>query len=146
MFRWLSHHKVWVLLWLSVSKNYLSNDHSNKYSCPQQPLHHSTRGKGDQGGGISFFKSYISLGVCARVQLNTFHILSINNANTCGGTVDIHSPILPVNLHYTFCTHIYLYPTYIMLISCLWVLISSIHHAYIWYTHLYTSIHILSGC
>lgn len=93
---------------------------TNKYPyCPQQQTHNNTRGRGDQGGGISFFISYISLAFYTRVQLNTFHILSINNANKCGGTVgnsvDTHSPILPRNLHYKFCTHF----SYIRLIPCL---------------------------
>ena len=107
-----------------LAKNYLLNDHTLEQIfliTHNNGIHHITRCRGDQGGGISFFISYISLAIYTHIHLNTFHILSINNANKCGGTVwnsvDTHSPILPVDLHYT--SSIYL---------------------------IYTSIHILSGC
>ena len=45
--------------------------------------------EGGSRGGISFFKSYISLGVCARVQLNTFCILSITCEYMRGNCVEL---------------------------------------------------------
>ena len=116
------HNSVMGVVVVVVSKNYLLNDHTrtNIFNIHNNHYIIVQGHRGDQGGGISFFISYISLGVCARVQLNTFHILSINNANTCGGTVDTHSPILPRNLHYTYHT-----------LSCSLLLNSDLFHAHV---------------
>ena len=73
-------------LWKTIKQTII---HSNKYPYPQQQNHNNTRGRGIQGGGISFFISYISLAIYTRVQLKTFHILSINNANKCGNCVEL---------------------------------------------------------
>ena len=108
------HNSVMGVVVVVVSKNYLLNDHTRTNILISTTTHTSQyKVEGGSRGGISFFISYISLCACARVQLNTFHILSINNANTCGGIVgpvDTHSPILPADLHYT--SSIYLIYTY----------------------------------
>ena len=70
------HNSVMGVVVAVVSKNYLLNDHTrtNIFNIHNNK-HIIIQGhRGDQGGGISFFKSYISLGICARVQLNTFHV------------------------------------------------------------------------
>ena len=69
------HNSVMGVVVVVVSKLFIKRSHSNKYfNFHNNSIHHITRARGDQGGGISFFISYISLGVCARVQLNTFHV------------------------------------------------------------------------
>ena len=114
------HISVMVVVVAVVSKNYLLNDHTrtNIFNIHNNHYIIVQGHRGDQGGGISFFISYISLGVCARVQLNTFHILSINNANKCG---ELWTHIL-LSCPAIYTIHIILYlalccsiPTYFML-------------------------------
>ena len=70
------HNSVMGVVVAVVSKNYLLNDHTrtNIFNIHNNAYMILQGGRVDQGGGISFFISYISLGVCARVQLNTFHV------------------------------------------------------------------------
>ena len=73
------HNSVMGVVVAVVSKNYLLNDHTRTNIFNFHNNHNIIlQGQGGiKGGGISLLISYISLGVCARVQLNTFHILSI---------------------------------------------------------------------
>ena len=70
------HNSVMGVVVVVVSKNYLLNDHTLEQifliSTTTPTSYYKV--EGGSRGGISFFKSYISLGVCARVQLNTFHV------------------------------------------------------------------------
>ena len=69
------HNSVTGVVVVVVSKLFIKRSHSNKYFNIHNNAYIILQGQGgDQGGGISFFISYISLGVCARVQLNTFHV------------------------------------------------------------------------
>ena len=74
-----------VVVVVSYEKLLSKRSRTNILITHNNGIHHITRCRGDQGGGISFFISYISLAIYTHIHLNTFHILSINNANTCGG-------------------------------------------------------------
>ena len=71
-----------------LAKNYLLNDHTLEqiFLITHNKLNIIIQGhSGIQGGRISLLISYISLAIYTHIHLNTFHILSINNANKCGG-------------------------------------------------------------
>ena len=59
--------KLKLFIKRSYTRTNIFNIHNNAYIIVQGH-------RGDQGGGISFFTSYISLGVYTCVQLNTFHV------------------------------------------------------------------------